>query len=210
MRDQNLWTPKKLFGVSTHTCLAEYHRGPENGSLNKLSTSSVWWVHCVPSCNVKCRMTQGTLTVSFVNASAILSQHLFYVCNRFWLHRDATMDTSAAMDLMTLFRRVPPLLQACIWQGKPFSNREEASGLRALRLVCKEASGVALLALRSFTLTLMGPARCPWTSSSDTIISGAKLLKETQLKHLKVCLLISGECFVSTFDCYFLFVMQER
>lgn len=83
------------------------------------------------------------------------------------------------MDLIALMRKVPRLRTACV--------PDEITAVRILRLVNKEASRVALLSLRSYTLNLQGLA-------SDSNISGASLLQQTHLDMLTVNLTLSGEC----------------
>lgn len=82
-----------------------------------------------------------------------------------------------SMDLVTLLRHVPPLLEACIC--------DKSSALRNIRLVNKEASLVAFQALRSYTLTLRGDAR-------DSDSRGACLLRLTCLRNLTVRLRLTG------------------
>lgn len=89
------------------------------------------------------------------------------------------MDLGKAIDLALLLEHVPPLLEACICN--------EAASLRKLRLVNKEWSRVALLGLRSYTVTLKG-------GPADTNINGASLLQQTKLQSLEVHLLLSGKC----------------
>lgn len=91
---------------------------------------------------------------------------------------DHTRALIRNMDLIELLQSVPQLLDACV-QGK-------TAVLRNLRLISKEASKVALLALRSFTLTLKGGAK-------DTDVNGAGVLSHTCLKNLSVHLAESGD-----------------
>lgn len=81
------------------------------------------------------------------------------------------------MDLAELLEHVPPLLNACIC--------DDILAMRRLRLVGKDCSRIALLALRSYTLTLKGGVR-------DTNIKGTVLLRQANLKNLTVCLDVSG------------------
>lgn len=81
------------------------------------------------------------------------------------------------MDLVALWEQVPPLLDACL--------NDDQAVLRELRLVNKDASRVALLGLRSYSVRLHGTA-------TDTNISGSSLLRDTKLQTLKVDLRISG------------------
>lgn len=82
------------------------------------------------------------------------------------------------MSLFDLLQRVPQLLDACV--------QDSIRLLRSLRLVSKEASKVALLALRSYTLTLKGDAK-------DSNVNGARLLSHTHLETLDLHLAVSGE-----------------
>lgn len=94
------------------------------------------------------------------------------------------------MDLAALWEHVPHLLEVCVCDNIP--------ALRDLRLVSKEASRVALLGLRSFTLMLRG-------IDGYKTVSGAALLRGTQLWNLDVDLLMSGEgenC-MATFATYY-------
>lgn len=81
------------------------------------------------------------------------------------------------MDLAGLMERVPPLLDACV--------SEKIDALQNLRLVSKDASRVALLDLRSYTLTLKG-------FEGYKNVSGASMLQHTHLQNLSVHLLLSG------------------
>lgn len=81
------------------------------------------------------------------------------------------------MDFVEILERVPPLLEACI--------AGEDTALRRLRLVDKEFCRIALLALKIYTLTLKG-------SPTDTIVCGARFLRQTQLQDLHVYLGLSG------------------
>lgn len=91
-----------------------------------------------------------------------------------------TRSPTKRMDLVTLWERVPPLLDACV------QDNTDASRLRTLRLVSKEASRVALLALRSYTLVLTdGDHGC-------RSASGASLLQHTRLQTLNVQLRLTG------------------
>lgn len=72
---------------------------------------------------------------------------------------------------------VPPLLDACLL--------DKVEAVRSMRLVKKEASRVALLALKSYNLKLEGSAK-------DTNVSGARLLQHTHLQHLSVRLHLTG------------------
>lgn len=83
------------------------------------------------------------------------------------------------MNLFTLFERVPHLLDACV--------EDETAAVRTLRLVSKQASQVALRALRSYTLKLEGKA-------SDTNVNGSRLLRGTHLTSLSLQLGLSGQC----------------
>lgn len=81
------------------------------------------------------------------------------------------------MDLVGLLGSVTALLDACIC--------DKVAAIRIMRLVNKEASQVALLALKSYTLRLRG--------TEDSIkVNGASLLQQTHLKKLRVRLVLSG------------------
>lgn len=82
------------------------------------------------------------------------------------------------MELEELLEQVPPLLEACI--------DDNVEALRTLRFVSKEASRVAMLALKTYTLTLKGDAK-------DTNLCGARLLRTARLATLTVHLRISGK-----------------
>lgn len=88
------------------------------------------------------------------------------------------MDPHNPMDLATLLEKVPPLLEVCLHNG--------ITSVRNMRLVSKEASRVALLGLRSYTLRLRG------TTRTDTNVGGARLLRNARLQKLTVCLVSSG------------------
>lgn len=81
------------------------------------------------------------------------------------------------MDLVALLEHVPPLLDACLL--------DNVAAVRRMRLVKKEASRVALLALKSYTLKLKGSAK-------DTNVGGARLLQHAHLQHLTVQLHLTG------------------
>lgn len=84
------------------------------------------------------------------------------------------------MDLVGLWERVPSLLDLCM--------DDEQSQLTALRLVSKEASRVALLALRYYTLTLSEERQGGHVNGSV-----ARLLRQTHLQELTVILPLSGQ-----------------
>lgn len=81
------------------------------------------------------------------------------------------------MDLVGLLEQIPTLLHMCVG--------DEIAVLKVLRLVGKRFSKIALKALKTYTLTLTG-------SSKDTNVSGARLLRHTQLQALNVSLDLSG------------------
>lgn len=72
------------------------------------------------------------------------------------------------MDLTQLLEHVPPLLTACVAYevNDEFSHHR----VRAVRLVNKEASRVALLGLATYALRLAG-------GDSDTNVCGSRLLR---------------------------------
>lgn len=88
------------------------------------------------------------------------------------------MKPKRSSRLAKVWGQVPPLLAACLCG--------EVSTLSTLRLVNKEASRVALLGLRSYTLTLMGSA------ANDTNVGGARLLRHTRLQMLRIHMRLSG------------------
>lgn len=87
------------------------------------------------------------------------------------------MDERKEMDLARILEEVPHLLDACVC--------DETASLRRLRLVNKEASRVALLGLKSYTLKLKGVC-------TDTNVDGASLLRQTKLQSLNFHLLLTG------------------
>lgn len=88
------------------------------------------------------------------------------------------------MDLMTLIRHVPPLLDACVDDCIP--------NPRMLRLANKEASQIAISALRSYSLTLSVKAkRVDSQSTKHTDIRCARMLQEARLLNLEVFLCLS-------------------
>lgn len=97
--------------------------------------------------------------------------HAIHYCSVVVTQMVILKDTSPKGDtnLVSLCERFLPLLEECVAEDLPT--------LRALRLVDKRASRVALLGLRSFTLTLQG-------TSKDTNVSGSCLLQHTRLQQL--------------------------
>lgn len=85
--------------------------------------------------------------------------------------------TCTKMSLVGLLEKVPALLQACVG--------DEMASLKRLRLVSKEFCKLALLALKTYTLTLHG-------SENDTNACGSRLLRQAQLQCLHVSLALSG------------------
>lgn len=81
------------------------------------------------------------------------------------------------MDFVTLLGQSSPLRQACV--------QDNESVLCDLRLVSKDASRFALLALNTYTLRLKG-------DSQGTNVGGARLLRQIQLRDVNVHLLLSG------------------
>lgn len=90
------------------------------------------------------------------------------------------MDPAKEVSFEEVLEQVPRLLDACVG--------EDISALRRLRLVSKEASRVALLAIQTYTLTLKG-------SRTDTNIGGAGMLQATRLRELTVRLHLTGGFF---------------
>lgn len=110
------------------------------------------------------------------------AEHDPWRCNYDPLLSDAIVVTPGPtfMDLAALWEHVPHLLDVCVCDNIPV--------MRNLRLIRKEASkeaSVALLGLRSFTLMLKG-------IDGYQTVSGASLLRSTQLRKLDVHLLMSG------------------
>lgn len=66
-----------------------------------------------------------------------------------------------------------------------------ANALKGLRLVSKEVSQMAMLGVKTFTLTLRG-------ADGDTDIDRASFLQKTKLHSLSVRLGVSGELKLST------------
>lgn len=87
------------------------------------------------------------------------------------------MDPAKEVSFEEVLEQVPRLLDACVG--------EDISALRRLRLVSKEASRVALLAIQTYTLTLKG-------TRTDTNIGGAGMLQATRLRELTVRLHLTG------------------
>lgn len=87
------------------------------------------------------------------------------------------MEPAQKFDFAALLEQAPALIEACIADNIP--------ALRNLRLVSKEASRVALLGLRSYTLSLRGQI-------TDSNIDGAPLLQQTRLSHLNVQVYVVG------------------
>lgn len=81
------------------------------------------------------------------------------------------------MNFVTLLGQSSPLRQACV--------QDNESVLCDLRLVSKDASRFALLALNTYTLRLKG-------DTQDINVGGARLLRQTKLRDLNVHLLLSG------------------
>lgn len=83
------------------------------------------------------------------------------------------------VELIALLECVPPLLDACV------VGDDDNHTLQRLRLVSKDASRVALLGLKTYSLELRG---CP----GDTNVSGSNLLRGAKLQTLEVDLSLSG------------------
>lgn len=81
------------------------------------------------------------------------------------------------MDFIDVLENAAPLLEACICDNIP--------ALRQMRLVCKKASEVSLLALKSYPLRLTG-------RNCDTNVNGAGLLRTTRLKSLQISMRLTG------------------
>ncbi|MEW5298310.1 MAG: hypothetical protein WDW36_001450 [Sanguina aurantia] len=89
------------------------------------------------------------------------------------------MEPGGEVGLSELFRRVPALLEACS------GNKDRDEALLKLRLLNREASQVALRALKTYYLDLRG-------EFSDSIVAGATLLQATRLHTFKVYLQLSA------------------
>lgn len=98
------------------------------------------------------------------------------------------MEPEVYMDLVGHMAQVPPLLEACV--------SKDIAALRSVRLVNKEASHVALLGLRTYTLTLKGDVQ-------DTNVIGTSLLQRTTLEVLQVHLRLSGRMHHVLSMCWF-------
>lgn len=85
------------------------------------------------------------------------------------------------MDLITVSRKAPSLLDAC--------THDDISTLRVLRLVSKELSVLALLSLKTYSLTLESYGGC-------RAVCVANVLRPTQLHHLCLNLLLSSEFYL--------------
>lgn len=100
------------------------------------------------------------------------------------------MTSSIEMNLVEVLEIVPMLLHMC--------DLSSYDVVRLMRLVNKEASRVALLALNTYSLCLQG-------DSTDTNVSGSSLLRQADLHFLDVHLTLSGEtqrylCLVADFS----------
>lgn len=84
------------------------------------------------------------------------------------------------MDLIALLQHVPTLLEACI--------EDNTAAVMTMRLVCKEASRFAMLALKTYNLWLTN-------SANDTNVDGSRLLQQAHLRRLKVHLRLSSKLF---------------
>lgn len=87
------------------------------------------------------------------------------------------MDSTASIDLVAILGQVPPLLEQCVL--------DEVKTLRALRLVNKDASRIALHGLKSFHLSLKG-------ADKESSVSCARMLSHAQLTQLSVSMTLSG------------------
>lgn len=86
------------------------------------------------------------------------------------------MSEIMEVTFASLLNEVPSLLQACV------ARNVDA---RRLRLVSKEISRVVLQGLTSYAVSLKGVA-------TDTNVDGARLLQQTCLHELSVCLHLTG------------------
>lgn len=94
---------------------------------------------------------------------------------------DQLMCTGTDMDFITLLEQVPALLHMCVC-GHGFLQR----CVGTLRLINKDASRVALLALTFFKVSLKGQPK-------DTNVRRASLLRGAHLTKLNVDLMLSGK-----------------
>lgn len=94
---------------------------------------------------------------------------------------------SCSTDLVDMLGRIPPLLAACICV--------EPTALKTLRLVNTDASRVALLGVRSYTLNVDAYAD---EDDPDTELNAAevKLIQRLPLTFFKLCLTLDGENWV--------------
>lgn len=111
------------------------------------------------------------------------------------------------VDIVELWRQVPPLLEACLLKdvfslsGCFIGRSFDLAALRRLRQVNVQASEVVIKSLRTYTLTLEGPTTrsCGRRTAHDTNVLGASLLRHTALQKLDVDLLVSGQCWSHAF-----------
>lgn len=101
-------------------------------------------------------------------------------------HEQSELTSEDIMDLVMLWEGVPALLEACVHANGP----DEPLTIRNFRLISKESSRIALTAVTSYCLNLMGRL------GEDTNISGARLLRQTRLNTLIVNVSLNGEQWV--------------
>lgn len=101
------------------------------------------------------------------------------------------LSIKITMDLVTLLRSAPTLLEKIVKMrlGDGINSRNYNIG--NLRLVSKEASEVALNAVKHYTLSLTGSSGL--AGQRDTNVSGARLLQHTKLQRLDVNVSLNGE-----------------
>lgn len=87
-----------------------------------------------------------------------------------------------SINVVGLLELIPPLLDRCLLSDDNLCKKHHTSipKLLSLRLVNKEASRIALLALRKYRLRLEGV-------ENNSNLMGTRLLHQTQLKKLLVC-----------------------
>lgn len=113
-------------------------------------------------------------------------------CSVVLYHCRSTPGGCSNISLCALLGHVPALLEVCTACKY---NEKTGVHLRVLRLVNKEMSRVALLAMKSFTLILKGQAQ-------DTVVDSASLLGHTRLTALGVHLRLSGAYILNDMTLY--------
>lgn len=89
----------------------------------------------------------------------------------------------AMTTFLGTLQHVPQLLQALV---------SSTTGLKVLRLVCKQTRAIPLLAVRNCCIKL-----CPDLAETGPLLELASLLKDSRLQHLRVDIHVqSGTCMV--------------